>query len=173
MTKLADINFPFAAAGDTIQISGIMLQDATTEIEYHFYLPDSNLIGIWGIKALHPTPEEWEKWLHNSDDPTFPIYADESRKVVKAVIRKMTRQVDQNIAWKVYKRAGYACEYCGATDRPLTYDHFLAQAYGGLTTIENGRASCRPCNKAKGHKTIAEWQAFCKKKGLHDGTHLH
>ena len=35
--------------------------------------------------------------------------------------------------------------------------------------MENGRTSCRPCNKAKGHMTIDEWKAYAEKHGLNDG----
>jgi hypothetical protein len=158
------MTFPFEKSGDTIHLAGVILHDGPDNQGYAILLPDTNALDA-PMEWMEFTSTEWHEWLKNSDDPHYPLYSDEQRTIVKAIIRKATYQVDQNIAWAVYRRAGYVCEYCGAADRPLTYDHYLAQAYGGETTMENGKAACRSCNKVKGHKAIAEWEQYMKDKG--------
>lgn len=154
---------PVEQFGDTLRLSGAIFDDGKTS--YLLYLPGKEL----DMAQLPPfvlTIEDWKQLVKQSDDPTFYEYEDETRGVVKAIVKKSERQVDSAIMWEVYRRAGFKCEYCGADNRPLTYDHYLAQAFGGQTTLENGVASCRPCNKKKGHMTVAEWEAFMAEKGF-------
>lgn len=152
--------------GDTWLLEGIMIGNGHNSLLMKLSndVPDDI-----NMETFKPTVEELEAWIKQTDDPIAPLYKDGDGKVVKAVVRKVTRQIDQAIVWKCYERDHYTCVYCGATGIPLTYDHYLAQAYGGQTTLENGRTSCRRCNKAKGHMTIAEWCAYAKSKNLKDG----
>jgi hypothetical protein len=159
-TKIAGV--PIEEYGDTMKIEGVIVGDGKKRVD--LILPGENPPLLGPNHRL--TIEEALAWLQQSDDPTSPVYTDEYNKVVKAMVRKAKYQVDQNVAWKVYERAGYKCEYCGAKGVPLTYDHLLAQAYGGTTTIENGVSACRPCNKAKGHKTLAEWVEYMRERKL-------
>ncbi len=162
------MSLPFtpAKAGDTISLEGVILRDFDSLAEYHLYFPQSVGDTQHWVDLTNQilAPEDWAEWLKNSDDPTFTEYTDESRKVIKAIVRKGTRQFDQEIVWATYRRDNFTCVYCGAKDRPLTYDHYLAQAFGGLWTLENGRTACRPCNKKKANKTIAEWETYLKEK---------
>jgi hypothetical protein len=154
--------------GDTWQLEGVLIGNGHDAVLMK--TPDAPGLtctpDIW-----NPTITELEAWLKQSDDPVAPLFESTAHpRILKGVVRKMTRQLDQKIVWACYARDNYTCVYCGATGVPLTYDHFLAQAFGGQTTMANGRTSCRRCNKAKGHMTIAEWAAYCLKKGLNDGT---
>lgn len=100
-----------------------------------------------------PTDEQWQEFLAQSDDPVT--------RVGKAFVRKATRQIDESIKWRVYKRDNYECRYCGTSGVPMTVDHYLAQALGGITTFDNLLTSCRPCNKKKANKTIQQWIDYC------------
>lgn len=161
---------PFAPekAGDNIILEGVILREHQRKgqiFEYNLYLPHSissvgNTTRI--SKNYELTSKDWAEWLKHSDDPTFTQYTDETRNIVKAIIRKGTRQVDQDVVWATYRRDNFTCRYCGAKDRPLTYDHYVAQAFGGPWTLENGRTACRPCNKKKANKTVAEWEEEMK-----------
>lgn len=155
---------PIEEFGDTIKIQGLIVGDGHKRLS--LYLPGEYLVSADKNITKELTLDEALAWLKQSDDPVSPVYTDEVRKIVKAVVRKAKYQVDQNVAWKVYERDGYECKYCGVTGVPLTYDHLLAQAYGGETTVENGVSACRPCNKAKGHKTIQEWVEYMQEKGM-------
>lgn len=164
-----NFNIEVEDLGDTYQLEGIVIGNGHNALV--MAMPDAPTQG------LGPAPEYWrptvlqlEAWLKQSDDPVAKLYRDQDSMVVKAVVRKASRQLDQAVVWKVYQRDNYTCVYCGNTGVPLTYDHFLAQAFGGQTTIDNGRTSCRPCNKAKGHMTIDQWKEYAAKKGLNDGS---
>lgn len=155
--------------GDTWRMEGIVIGDGKRQLT--MLMPD----GPGGdpfATYWRPTVADYEAWLKQSDDPVMKLYHDGDSKIVKAVVRKATRQVDQLVAWSCYARDNYTCVYCGTTGVPLTYDHYLAQAYGGQTTMENGRTSCRPCNKKKGHMSIGEWKLYAAQKGLRDGEHI-
>lgn len=161
--KLGRIEVPTEELGDTWQLAGVLYDNGHKVIE--LALPFSKIDNL-PVVYTEPTETEWQQFLAQTDDPVTPIG--------KAFVRKASRQLDQAVVWKCYQRDNYTCVYCGATGVPLTYDHYLAQAHGGQTTIENGRTSCRPCNKVKGHMTIAEWQAYAQQRGLHDGaTAIH
>ncbi len=153
--------------GDTWQLEGIVIGNGHNALLMK--LPDAPDEVPLHTETFKPGTDELEAWLKHSDDPVAKLYHDQDSLVVKAVVRKSTRQVDQLVAWKCYARDNYTCVYCGATGVPLTYDHYLAQAYGGQTTMENGRTSCRPCNKKKGHMTVMDWAHYAHAKGLNDG----
>ena len=158
--------------GDTWQLSGIVIgngHDNLIMVTPDGIIDRGNFLyaEIW-----EPTILELEAWLKQSDDPVMKLYHDEDSKIVKAVVRKATRQLDQGVVWACYARDNYTCVYCGTSGVPLTYDHYLAQAFGGQTTMENGRTSCRKCNKLKGHMTITQWKSYAKMKGLNDGEQI-
>lgn len=107
------------------------------------------------FSPLVPTDEQWQAFLKQTDDPVTPVG--------KAFVRKATRQVIESVRWRVYKRDGYKCRYCGADDVPMTVDHYHPQKYGGEWTYENLLTACRSCQKRKGHKTVEEWKEYCSK----------
>lgn len=164
---------PLEEYGDTMRVEAVIVGDGHKRRA--LFLPgefgeDATGVVSFVVPTYEMSTAETLAWLKQSDDPVEPIYH-ANTKVVKAVVRKAKRQIDQNVAWKVYERAEYKCEYCNATGVPLTYDHWLAQAYGGETTLENGVSSCRPCNKAKGHLTVDEWVTFMQERGYPNADH--
>ena len=152
--------------GDTWQLEGVLIGNGQHSLG--MLLPDGR--DDTDIERWSPTIEEWQQWLKQSDDPVMKIFENTPHGyIVKAMIRKATRQIDEGIKWKVYKRDDYACQYCGATGVPMTVDHYLAQALGGITTLDNLRTACRKCNKLKANMTIDQWKALAALKGLNDG----
>lgn len=81
----------------------------------------------------------------------------EHGKKVTTTIGRMNSQIEPKLIWKVFRRDKFCCVYCGDTQGPLTYDHFIPQSKGGPTNIVNGRSACRPCNKMKGDMEPSEW----------------
>ncbi len=71
---------------------------------------------------------------------------------------KVPRRAVQFSRANVYRRDGYACQYCGNTGRNsvLTFDHVMPRSRGGKTTWENIVTSCEPCNRTKGDRTPLE-----------------
>ena len=58
----------------------------------------------------------------------------------------------------IFERDGYICTYCGS-DEQLEGDHIVPLSRGGSNAFDNLATACRPCNLAKGPKTVEEWQA--------------
>jgi len=102
--------------------------------------------------------DEWKKFLRQTDlMETEVLSKAQDGKLYKAVVRKCQRQIDQQIAWNVYKRDQYACRYCGRDNVPLTVDHLILWEEGGPSTEENMVASCKRCNKTRGDTPYPEW----------------
>ena len=51
----------------------------------------------------------------------------------------------------VFKRDGFKCVFCGATD-DLTLDHVIPRSKGGSSNPDNLQTLCRSCNTSKGNK---------------------
>lgn len=153
--------------GDTWQLEGILIGNGENSLAMVLPFANVGLLDLWA-----PSIEQWETWLKQSDDPITKVYNGPDKRVVKAIFRKAERQVDEGIKWQVYQRDNYICVYCGSSGIPMTVDHYLAQALGGLTMLDNLRTSCRKCNKLKANKTIDEWIVFAKQKGLNDGAKI-
>jgi hypothetical protein len=47
------------------------------------------------------------------------------------------RQVPAELAWAIFKRDGYRCQYCGCDDGPFQVDHVIPMAKGGLSSSDN------------------------------------
>lgn len=71
------------------------------------------------------------------------------------IVRRPRRQVKLN-KWEVFRRDGYACQYCGRSNSHLTIDHVRPRHRGGQHTWDNVVAACRACNRRKGGKTARE-----------------
>jgi hypothetical protein len=159
---------PITDYGNSLQIMGVIIGNG--EETMGVFLPDEFNHMIM-LPRLEWTLEEWQAWLKQSDNPQLAIYSDETRRIVKAIVQKNKRMVEEGIRWRVFKRDNYTCRYCHQSDRPMTVDHYIPQDLGGETTEENLRTSCRPCNKEKGNMTPEQWEnRLAGKKGIHVGT---
>lgn len=56
----------------------------------------------------------------------------------------------------ILARDAHSCQYCGATDVPLTLDHVLPSSRGGNNDWTNLVACCVACNNRKGNRTPDE-----------------
>lgn len=58
---------------------------------------------------------------------------------------------------QIAQQARYRCGYCLRTEAlmgmPMTLDHIIPQAAGGLSIEDNLWLACRRCNEYKGHQT--------------------
>lgn len=72
---------------------------------------------------------------------------------------------DPNRRWAIYMRDNWTCVYCERDDwvtgggYPLTLDHVVPRAkpWSGSNDSNNVVVSCRPCNAAKGNKSLDEF----------------
>lgn len=60
---------------------------------------------------------------------------------------------------EVFARDGYTCTYCGSHGVQLECDHVVPVSRGGTSEMDNLTTACRPCNRSKRAKTLAEWKA--------------
>lgn len=112
------------------------------------------------VETLSMSPGDWDRFLRQTDLMETEILAKaKDGTFVKAVARKSSRQIEQNVSWQVFKRDGYACRYCGRDDVPLTVDHLVRWEEGGPSIAENLLSACRKCNKTRGNKPYVEWLA--------------
>lgn len=56
----------------------------------------------------------------------------------------------------ILRRDQYKCAYCGRGDLPLTIDHIIPKAQGGVDSWENLVSACTACNNRKGDRTPHE-----------------
>ncbi len=61
------------------------------------------------------------------------------------------RPLSKKVRFEVFKRDGFACQYCGAHPPAvvLEVDHILAVASGGGDDMDNLVTACLPCNRGK------------------------
>lgn len=57
--------------------------------------------------------------------------------------------------FNLFLRDEFTCQYCGAQG-DMTFDHVIPRARGGRTTWQNVVASCGPCNRRKGARSVKE-----------------
>jgi len=111
------------------------------------------------VDTLNMTLEEWEHFLRQTDlmETEVLIKAGEGASFVKAILRKSSRQISQQVSWAVYRRDGYACRYCGNDKTPLTVDHLILWKDGGPSVEVNLVSCCRKCNRKRGDTPYGEW----------------
>ena len=110
------------------------------------------------FKAIDLSPEDWKKVIRQTDTmETEILEAAADGKMVKAIVRKSTRMIEQGLSWRVYKRDGYKCRYCAKEGIPMTVDHLVLWEKGGPSIEENLATSCRKCNKTRGSVLYEDW----------------
>jgi len=148
---------PLLEIGNTIQISGVLFSGADKHYLIPFPEEHNNEIEWTDCKILKPTLEEWKTLLRQTDLLETEVLANDNHGLIKAILRKSQRQIDQKVAWNVYRRDGYKCRYCGRDTVPLTVDHLVLWEVGGPSIEENLLSSCKNCNKARGNMEYSDW----------------
>ena len=118
---------------------------------------------IWTCD-VEPCLEEWAAILQATDSPE--IFEIDTSGAVKAIHRKSMRAIGGALQWKVWRRDGFRCLYCGVDgdeNHPLTVDHFVPVELGGQDTEDNLISCCRLDNKKKGSLPP---EVFCQQEGL-------
>jgi len=152
--KLSDINL--LDVGHTIQLVGGVYSGP--DAEYLCYFPAEPSDPDKPIKLIDMETPDWEKFIRQSDLLETEILARaKDGKLTKIIARKTTRQIDQAVSWKVYRRDNYTCRYCNRTGVPLTVDHLVLWEEGGPSIEANLLSSCKKCNRMRGNKQYADW----------------
>jgi 5-methylcytosine-specific restriction endonuclease McrA len=72
--------------------------------------------------------------------------------------RKVPQHISRLTRKNFYVRDHFRCQYCGVRFEPqdLTLDHVIPKSRGGPGSWENLVTCCKPCNRRKGNKSLAE-----------------
>jgi hypothetical protein len=157
--KLKDIDLH--KIGNTIQLTGAIYQGEGLTLLIP--VPGEELpFGTDAeVSILTMTHAEWKTFLRQTDllEVEALVKDPENGKIGKAIIRKTSRQIDQLTSWKVYRRDGFMCRYCGKQggEVPLTVDHIITWEDGGPSTEDNLVAACKKCNKTRGNMPYGQW----------------
>lgn len=142
--------------GNEIQLAGVVYSGKNKNFLCVF--PDERLEGNLSLITPEMDLNDWEKLLRQTDLlETEILMRDKSGKIVKGLIRKTTRQIEQGVSWKVYHRDNYTCRYCGITGIPMTVDHLVLWEEGGPSIVDNLITACRKCNKKRGNMQYQDW----------------
>lgn len=69
---------------------------------------------------------------------------------------------------RILVRDGARCVWCGRDLAGLvraTTEHLVPRIKGGPSWIENELVACARCNRARGHRTPADWLEECRRRG--------
>jgi hypothetical protein len=157
--KFSDL--PLTRVGHEILLAGGVWLDSNG-MAYICVFPEFGDDALWMLHhKLERIPmdyEDWKKLLRQSDLVETEVLAKaKDGKLYKAVARKCERNISQGVSWRVFKRDGYRCRYCGNDDVPLTVDHVVLWEEGGPSIEENLVSACRKCNKQRGSTPYREW----------------
>ncbi len=116
-------------------------------------LPQGPELDLTNIDVMYPSIEEWKELLFQLDVKDIEGLSEGE----KVLLRKSQRNVDRKITWKVFRRDGFKCRYCGIDQVPMTVDHVILWEEGGATVEENLLCSCGKCNKTRGNMFYEKW----------------
>lgn len=140
--------------GHTLQMVGAVYGGK----DGNFFLPFPGEDAHRPIERVVMTKEDWDVLIKQTDLlETEIIQNSPDGQLTKILIRKSARQISQDISWRCFRRDGFACCYCGATDRPLTVDHLVTWEEGGPSTEANMVAADSVCNRTRGRLGYKEW----------------
>lgn len=158
-TKLSD--HPLLKFGHDILLAGAVYADPNDHCFLVMFPGEavSHETGEPMLTEVEMSQDDWVELLRQTDLLETEVLAQAPDKTLyKAIIRKSTRQIEQNVSWAVYHRDKYSCRYCGKGGGiPLTVDHLVTWESGGPSTMENLVSSCRRCNKVRGDLEYATW----------------
>lgn len=146
-------DFNLLDLGNSIGVTGVVLGD--DKKTYVWILPDQD---VHPIEVVPMNLQEWKKGLNQVDIQEVEILQkDTTGELVKAIVRKTQRVIEQRVSWAVYKRDNYTCRYCGRDGIPMTVDHLVLWEKGGPSIEDNLVTCCRKDNKTRGNMEYADW----------------
>ena len=131
---------------------------------------------IWQVRNRGRTAASHRAWYQANRERALETsrhwsHLNRERKAavqrVRAARLSIAAWTDEEFAWVRQLLAG-ACAYCGSGG-PLTLDHVVPLARGGLHRIDNLVAACKPCNSRKHAKDELEFRALLALEAFIDG----
>ena len=142
--------------GNTITVAGVIY--GGPDRLYICMLPDEEADREFVI--LNLDLKDWKRVIRQTDLVETQVLMrddDEVGGIVKGLVRRSTRQIDQREVWKTFRRDEFKCRYCGNASVPMTVDHLVLWENGGPSTAENLVCCCRRCNKTRGNTEYRDW----------------
>jgi len=107
------------------------------------------------------TEDDNQSWKFTNDEDIRDIIrqmdVQEIEGLQKVILRKSQRNIDQKVAWQVFRRDNFTCVYCGDDKSPMTIDHIILWELMGDTVPDNLNCSCKKCNKTRGSMDYVDW----------------
>jgi HNH endonuclease len=92
------------------------------------------------------TQAEWEAFKASIPEGSTTIVPAES---TEEYVTRMRRELTEQMRWRIFKRDGKVCQWCGSDER-LTVDHIFPLNLRGTNDESNLTTLCRSCNSRKG-----------------------
>lgn len=85
---------------------------------------------------------------------------------MNVVLPAKRKAISKKTRFEVFKRDGFACQYCGAHPPSviLHVDHIKPVALGGLNEFDNFVTACEPCNLGKAARSLSDIPQSLKDK---------
>ncbi len=152
MAKFNDLNI--FSIGNTIQMVGAVYSGEGKS--FICYFPEEN--HEQDPELLEMNLDEWRQLIKQADLLEVEVLdKSPAGDIIKAIMRKSARQVEEGSRWKVYQRDSYKCRYCGKSGIPLTVDHVICWEALGPTIEMNLVSCCKKCNKVRGEIPYEDW----------------
>ena len=116
---------------------------------------DLNKLNSQDLRKVRQVYLSLAKFFENHNENEFEPYILTTylEAILKnADMRHLGRYYPKGIKEIIFKRDGYKCLCCRATDN-LTIDHIIPVSLGGTTEIDNLQTLCMRCNRRKHTKT--------------------
>lgn len=150
-------DFKLLDFGTKILLTGAVFTDGTKN--YFFPYPattdEEKLLPVELVDKI--SIDGWWKLIKQTDEQVVEAIRNEGGRIVKIMLKKGQRQIDNRIAWRCYRRDGFKCRYCGDANDSLTVDHIDLWEDGGATIDANLNTSCRKCNKTRSNMKYSDW----------------
>jgi hypothetical protein len=93
-------------------------------------------------------------------------YLDEPGPAPALVEKPKRKGISKKTRFEVFKRDGFACQYCGAHPPGviLHVDHINPVALGGKNHMDNYVTACQPCNSGKSATSLSQVPQSLKDK---------
>ena len=141
--------------GNDYQIAGLLFSGA--DRSFILQLPHKAGDIHDQIDLLELDDQGLQAFMRQLDVLETEIITSGPEGMMKSIVRKTQRQIDNIIQWRVFKRDNYKCVYCGADGIPLSVDHIIVWEEGGPTIEANLLSACKKCNRDRGNMAFDKW----------------
>ncbi|MFB6989355.1 RNA-guided endonuclease IscB [Streptomyces sp. NPDC056230] len=93
------------------------------------------------------------------EETAFDVHAMSADRVLEGLDYQRGTLEGYEVREYLLEKWQRTCAYCGATGVPLEVEHMRAKARGGSDRISNLVLACRPCNLAKGTRSLTDFLA--------------